>query len=73
MIQFKEKAKKGEEDANLGLLSYPVLQCADILLYRATHVRALHLRDCFSSDTRRFPSARIKDNTWSSPRELQKY
>lgn len=39
MIQFKEKAKKGEEDASLGLLSYPVLQCADILLYRATHVR----------------------------------
>ena len=36
MIQFKEKSK--DAHANLGLFSYPVLQAADILLYRATHV-----------------------------------
>lgn len=51
MAQFKDKApiKKAElidgklelvfkEQQNLGLLSYPVLQAADILIYQATHV-----------------------------------
>ncbi len=38
MIQFKEKAGKHREQANLGLYAYPVLQAADILLYKATHV-----------------------------------
>jgi tryptophanyl-tRNA synthetase len=33
MIQFKEKAAK-QEDASLGLLDYPVLMAADILLYQ---------------------------------------
>eukprot|EP01104_Vermistella_antarctica_P017055 TRINITY_DN5972_c0_g1_i1.p1 TRINITY_DN5972_c0_g1~~TRINITY_DN5972_c0_g1_i1.p1 ORF type:complete len:436 (-),score=65.47 TRINITY_DN5972_c0_g1_i1:116-1423(-) len=37
MIQFKEKSAL-QEDVNLGLLSYPVLMTADVLLYRATHV-----------------------------------
>ncbi len=32
MIQFKEKADKGGQ--NLGLLAYPVLQAADILIHR---------------------------------------
>jgi tryptophanyl-tRNA synthetase len=35
MIQFKEKAGKDKEKACLGLYSYPVLQAADILLYKA--------------------------------------
>ncbi|KAK3269282.1 Tryptophan--tRNA ligase, chloroplastic/mitochondrial [Cymbomonas tetramitiformis] len=37
MIQFKEKAKKQGEEANvgLGLLGYPVLMASDILLYDA--------------------------------------
>jgi tryptophanyl-tRNA synthetase len=38
MTQFKEKAGKHREMANLGLYSYPVLMAADILLYKATHV-----------------------------------
>lgn len=38
MTQFKEKAGKHKEQANLGLYSYPVLMTADILLYKATHV-----------------------------------
>ncbi|NJK29763.1 MAG: tryptophan--tRNA ligase [Acaryochloris sp. RU_4_1] len=35
MIQFKEKALKQGENVNIGLLDYPVLQAADILLYQA--------------------------------------
>src|SRR3990167_6075829 len=38
MTQFKEKAGKHREEANLGLYAYPVLMAADILLYHATHV-----------------------------------
>ncbi|MEL6363441.1 MAG: tryptophan--tRNA ligase [Pseudomonadota bacterium] len=38
MTQFKEKAGKDKERASVGLFTYPVLQAADILLYRATHV-----------------------------------
>ena len=38
MTQFKEKAGKDKEKANVGLYSYPVLMAADILLYDATHV-----------------------------------
>jgi len=38
MTQFKEKAGKQRDMANLGLYSYPVLMAADILLYKATHV-----------------------------------
>src|SRR5690242_15930948 len=35
--QFKEKAQR-QESINAGLLNYPVLQAADILLYRADRV-----------------------------------
>jgi len=35
--QFKDKATR-QESVNAGLLNYPVLQAADILLYQATHV-----------------------------------
>lgn len=35
MTQFKDKAGKDQESAGLGLLSYPVLMAADILLYNA--------------------------------------
>ena len=35
--QFKDKATR-QESVNAGLLNYPVLQAADILLYRAEHV-----------------------------------
>ena len=38
MTQFKDKAGKNREQALAGLYVYPVLQAADILAYRATHV-----------------------------------
>ena len=38
MTQFKDKAGKDAERASVGLFTYPVLQAADILLYKATHV-----------------------------------
>tara|TARA_B100000989_G_scaffold164883_1_gene123266 strand:+ start:337 stop:1338 length:1002 start_codon:yes stop_codon:yes gene_type:complete len=38
MTQFKEKAGKDKEKANIGLYSYPVLMAADILLYDSSHV-----------------------------------
>lgn len=38
MTQFKEKAGKNRENAPVGLFDYPVLQAADILAYKATHV-----------------------------------
>jgi tryptophanyl-tRNA synthetase len=38
MTQFKEKSGKSREGASVGLYTYPVLQAADVLVYRATHV-----------------------------------
>jgi len=38
MTQFKEKAKKHPENINAGLLDYPVLMAADILLYKTEGV-----------------------------------
>jgi tryptophanyl-tRNA synthetase len=38
MIQFKEKAVKQGENVSAGLLTYPVLMAADILLYQADKV-----------------------------------
>jgi tryptophanyl-tRNA synthetase len=38
MTQFKDKSGKNREGASVALFDYPVLQAADILLYRATHV-----------------------------------
>jgi tryptophanyl-tRNA synthetase len=39
MTQFKDKsAKEGEGAASVGLLAYPMLQAADILLYRPKYV-----------------------------------
>ena len=38
MTQFKEKTGKSREGASVGLYTYPVLQAADVLLYRTTHV-----------------------------------
>jgi tryptophanyl-tRNA synthetase len=38
MTQFKEKAGKHKERESVGLYAYPVLQAADILIYKATHV-----------------------------------
>ena len=38
MTQFKDKAGKNAQNASLGLLAYPSLMAADILIYHATHV-----------------------------------
>ena len=38
MTQFKDKSGKDKEGASVGLYAYPVLQAADILLYKATDV-----------------------------------
>ena len=38
MTQFKEKSGNNKERSSVGLYTYPVLQAADILLYKATHV-----------------------------------
>lgn len=38
MTQFKDKAGKNRDNASLGLMAYPSLMAADILVYRATHV-----------------------------------
>ncbi|OGP74412.1 MAG: tryptophan--tRNA ligase [Deltaproteobacteria bacterium RBG_16_49_23] len=38
MTQFKEKGKQHRHNVNVGLLDYPVLQTADILIYKAGYV-----------------------------------
>ncbi|HEY5288655.1 MAG TPA: tryptophan--tRNA ligase, partial [Caulobacteraceae bacterium] len=38
MTQFKDKIGRHKEKASVGLYTYPVLQAADILLYKSTHV-----------------------------------
>jgi tryptophanyl-tRNA synthetase len=38
MTQFKEKSGKDREGASIGLFAYPVLQAADVLVYKASHV-----------------------------------
>jgi tryptophanyl-tRNA synthetase len=37
-VTFKEKVRSQPQNVNAGLLTYPVLQAADIVLFRATHV-----------------------------------
>ncbi len=51
MVQFKEKSATDAAASNLGFFSYPVLQAADILLYKADLVpvgrdQAQHLELC---------------------------
>ena len=38
MTQYKDKAGKNAERASVGLYTYPVLQAADILAFKGTHV-----------------------------------
>lgn len=38
MTQFKQKSKEHEDNINAGIFTYPVLQAADILLYKASAV-----------------------------------
>jgi len=45
MTQFKEKAGNDKENASIGLYSYPVLMAADILLYDASHVQWVMIKN----------------------------
>jgi tryptophanyl-tRNA synthetase len=38
MTQFKEKSEREPDNINAGLMSYPILMAADILLYRAQRI-----------------------------------
>ena len=38
MTQFKDKSRKHADNINMGLMDYPVLMAADILLYQARYV-----------------------------------
>ncbi len=38
MTQFKDKSSAQKKNINAGLFTYPILQAADILLYKGTHV-----------------------------------
>lgn len=38
MTQYKDKASRQKENINTGLFTYPVLQAADILIYKATAI-----------------------------------
>lgn len=42
MTQYKDKSARQEANINVGLLDYPVLQAADILLYKPTYVPVGH-------------------------------
>lgn len=42
MTQFKDKSKEHKENINTGLFDYPVLQAADILLYKSEMVPVGH-------------------------------
>lgn len=42
MTQYKDKAAKQKANINAGLLTYPILQAADILLYKPTAVPVGH-------------------------------
>lgn len=71
MIQFKEKALKQGENVGAGLLTYPVLMAADILLYQADKVpvgedQKQHLelaRDIVNRFNHQFPNRRKRTVT----------
>ena len=49
MTQWKDKAGKNREGASVGLFTYPVLQAADVLLYRRRTCRSARTRSSISS------------------------
>jgi tryptophanyl-tRNA synthetase len=71
-VQFKDKSQK-QESILVGLLNYPVLQAADILIYRADKVpvgedQAQHLE--LSRDTARRWNARFGEGFFPEPATL---
>jgi tryptophanyl-tRNA synthetase len=72
MTQFKEKGKQHRHNINVGLLDYPVLQAADILIYKAGYVpvgedQIQHVE--FSREIARKFNARF-GNTFPEPQVL---
>jgi len=72
MTQFKEKGKQHRHNINVGLLDYPVLQAADILIYKAGYVpvgedQIQHVE--FSREIARKFNARFGD-TFPEPKVL---
>jgi len=72
MTQFKEKGKQHRHNVNVGLLDYPVLQAADILIYKAGYVpvgedQIQHVE--FSREIARKFNARFGD-TFPEPKVL---
>lgn len=63
MTQFKDKSKRQEDNINVGLFDYPVLQAADILLYKAAAVPVGKDQEQHIEFTRRL--ARGFNNRWS--------
>jgi tryptophanyl-tRNA synthetase len=72
MTQFKEKGRQHRHNINVGLLDYPVLQAADILIYKAGYVpvgedQVQHVE--FSREIARKFNARFGD-TFPEPKVL---
>jgi len=78
MTQFKDKSGKNAEAASVGLFTYPVLQAADILAFKATHVpvgedQKQHLelsRDIAAKFNRDFGDAAGEPNFFPLPEPL---
>ncbi|MGM0574813.1 MAG: tryptophan--tRNA ligase [Myxococcota bacterium] len=73
MTQFKEKSEQHRDNVNVGLFTYPVLQAADILLYRANWVpvgedQLQHLE--LSRDVARRWNRRFEEGYFPQPRPL---
>ena len=65
MTQFKDKSQKHQDNINMGLLDYPVLMAADILLYQTSLVPV-------GADQKQhrlllFRWAPIRSSIWRSP------
>ncbi|MDD5043678.1 MAG: tryptophan--tRNA ligase [Patescibacteria group bacterium] len=70
MTQYKDKAQKNIKNINTGLLTYPILQAADILLYHANLVpvgqdQTQHLE--LAKDAARWFNNRFKVNYFEEP------
>jgi len=72
MTQYKDKASRQKNNINMGLFSYPVLQAADILMYKSTAVPVGQDQDQHVELTRQI--ARFFNNrfgqTFAEPRTL---
>ncbi|MBU1165142.1 tryptophan--tRNA ligase [Patescibacteria group bacterium] len=72
MTQYKDKASRQKHNINMGLFDYPVLQAADILMYKATAVPVGIDQDQHVELTRqiaRFFNKRF-GNTFTEPKTL---